>query len=162
MLLGRSAGGQVALSAAYTLPEPGVKGIINFYGPADMVWGYEHPTSPLVLDSKKVMETYLGGALQDVPLQYSSSSATETVSSRTPPTLMIYADNDPLVSPQHGHKLSAKLAAAGVPHAAVYLPWATHGFDYTLNGPGGQLSTWAVKRFLEVILKDKNRETTIF
>ena len=157
VLLGRSAGGQVALSAAYTLHKLAIKGVIDFYGPADMVWGYDNPTNPLVLDSRKIMEDYLGGTLEDVRQQYVQSSATETVTTRTPPTLMIYAGNDPLVSPRHGHRLGKKLAAAGIPYFALYLPWATHGFDYTLHGPGGQLSTWTVKRFLEAILKEEER-----
>jgi acetyl esterase/lipase len=154
-LLGRSAGAQVALSAAYTLHEPAIKGVIDFYGPADMVWGYENPTSPLVLDSRKIMEDYLGGTLQQAPEQFNRSSATETVTAQAPPTLMIYAGNDPLVSPYHGRFLSEKLSGAGIPHFALYLPWATHGFDYTLNGPGGQLSTWAVKSFLKAVLRHK-------
>lgn len=152
VLLGRSAGGQIALSAAYTLHEQSVKGVVDFYGPTDMVWGYENPTNPLVLNSRKVMEDYLGGTLSQLPKQYIQSSATETVATKTPPTLMIYAENDPLVSPRHGNRLSAKLEAYQIPHYALYLPWATHGFDYTLNGPGGQLSTWAVKQFLDAVL----------
>src|SRR5205085_8958681 len=49
ILLGRSAGGQIVLSAAYTLRDRAIKGVISFYGPADMVWGYANPTNPLVL-----------------------------------------------------------------------------------------------------------------
>ncbi|MBB1285687.1 alpha/beta hydrolase [Flavisolibacter sp. BT320] len=157
VLLGRSAGGQVALSAAYTLPEPSIKAVIDFYGPTDMIWGYENPTSPLVLDSRKIMEDYLGGTLDAVPDQYHKSSATETVTTKTPPTLMIYAENDPLVSPRHGTRLQVKLKALNIPHYEVYLPWATHGFDYTLNGPGGQVSTWMVKAFLQVVLKEEQK-----
>lgn len=156
VLLGRSAGGQIALSAAYTMPDPGIKAVIDFYGPTDMVWGYENPTNPLVLDSRKIMEDYLGGTLEQVRQQYIHSSATETVTTQTPPTLMIYAENDPLVSPRHGTRLSRKLKPLNIPFFELYLPWATHGFDYTLNGPGGQLSTWTVKRFLEAILNRKN------
>jgi acetyl esterase/lipase len=156
VLLGRSAGGQVALSAAYTLAEPGIKGVVNFYGPADMAWGYNNPTNPLVMDSRNIMENYLGGTPQDVPQQYSRSSATETVTSASPPTLMIFAENDPLVSARHGNLLSEKLTAAGVSHYALYLPWATHAFDYSLNGPGGQLSTWTIKSFLAAVLQAKN------
>lgn len=152
-LLGRSAGGQVALSSAYTLADNRIKAVICFYGPTDMVWGYENPTSPLVLDSRKIMEDYLGGTLQQVPRQYHRSSATETVTNHTPVTLLIYAENDPLVSPRHGNRLTKKLREKDIPHFAVYLPWATHGFDYTLNGPGGQISTWTVKAFLSAIYR---------
>jgi len=154
ILLGRSAGGQIALSAAYTLPEKDIKAVICFYGPTDMVWGYENPTSPLVLDSRKVMEDYLGGTLNNVRDQYMHSSATETVTTHTPPTLLLFAENDPLVSPRHGTRLAVKLKEKGVPFFELYLPWATHAFDYTLNGPGGQLSTWTVRKFLKAVLKE--------
>lgn len=156
VLLGRSAGGQIALSAAYNLNDPGLKAAICFYGPTDMVWGYQNPTNPLVLDSRKIMEDYLGGTLNEVKDKYINSSATETITPRTPPTLLIYGENDPLVSPRHGTRLSIKLKAQGIPFFELYLPWATHGFDYSLNGPGGQLSTWTVKRFLETIVKENN------
>lgn len=150
-LLGRSAGGQIALSAAYLKNDPRVNGVIAFYGPADMIWGYENPTSPLVLDSRRVMRDYLGGALKEKPEQYRLSSATETVTAATPPTLLLYAERDPLVSPRHGDRLTKHLVEKNIPHFALYLPWATHAFDYTLNGPGGQLSTWTVLRFLTFV-----------
>ncbi|RYZ28411.1 MAG: alpha/beta hydrolase [Chitinophagaceae bacterium] len=159
ILLGRSAGGQIALSAAYTLPEKSIKGVVCFYGPTDMVWGYENPTSPLVLDSRKVMQDYLGGTLGEARDQYINSSATETVTAHTPPTLLIYGENDPLVSPRHGNRLSVKLREKSIPFFELYLPWATHAFDYTLNGPGGQLSTWTVRKFLKAVLQQSN--TTI-
>lgn len=155
VLLGRSAGGQIVLSAACTLNDPTIKGVISFYGPADMVWGYANPTNPLVLDSRKVMEDYLGGTYSHVPQQYINSSATETATSRAAPALLIHGENDPLVSHLHGFRLGKKLDSLGVKHYDVYLPWATHGFDWTLNGPGGQLSTWCVMRFLEsLVFKD--------
>ncbi len=149
VLLGRSAGGQIVLSAAYMLNDPAIKGVISFYGPADMVWGYANPTNPLVLNSRKVMENYLGGTYTQIPQQYVNSSATETVTSRAIPVLLIYGENDPLVSHLHGIRLGRKLDSLGVKHYNLYLPWATHGFDWTLNGPGGQLGTWCVMRFLE-------------
>lgn len=153
VLLGRSAGGQIALSSAYTFHDESIKGVVCFYGPADMVWGYENPTHPLVMDSRKIMRDYLGGSLDEKREHYVTSSATETVDSLTPPTLMIFGENDPLVSHEHGWRLTKKLKAFNRQYFELYLPWATHGFDYTLNGPGGQLSTWTVKKFLEVVTK---------
>lgn len=152
VLLGRSAGGQIVLSAAYTLNDPAIKGVISFYGPADMVWGYANPTNPLVLDSKKVIEDYLSGTYKQVPQQYINSSATETATTRSAHTLLIYGENDPLVSHLHGGRLGKKLDSLKVKHYDLYLPWATHGFDYTLNGPAGQLSTWSVLEFLKTVL----------
>ncbi|MCW3109725.1 MAG: alpha/beta hydrolase [Segetibacter sp.] len=152
VLLGRSAGGQIVLSAAYTLNDPAIKGVISFYGPADMVWGYANPTNPLVLNSRKVMEDYLGGTYQQLPQQYIHSSATETATLHSVPALLIHGENDPLVSHLHGVRLGHKLDSLRLKHYDLYLPWATHGFDYTLNGPAGQLSTWSVMRFLQKVI----------
>ncbi|HLA52969.1 MAG TPA: alpha/beta hydrolase, partial [Flavitalea sp.] len=101
VLLGRSAGAQIALAAAYRVPVPGLKGVISFYGPADMVWGYSAPANPLVLDSKKVMEDYLGGTYGQVPDNYKKSSPIEFVTPVSVPTLLIHGKNDPLVAYEH-------------------------------------------------------------
>ncbi|GGH11087.1 alpha/beta hydrolase [Mucilaginibacter phyllosphaerae] len=153
VLLGRSAGAQIALLAAYTLHEAGLKGIIDFYGPADMVWGYSAPASKLVMDSRAVMERYLGGTYKAVPEKYFDSSPIEFVNRQTVPTLIIHGSNDVLVSPVHSSKLNAKLQQCGVRHFYLNLPWATHGFDYHLNGPGGQLSTYVTERFINAVCR---------
>ena len=151
VLLGRSAGAQIALLAAYTMHEPGLKGVIDFYGPADMVWGYSKPSNPLIMNSRKVMEEYVGGTYKQVPQKYFASSPLEFVSRLSVPTLIIHGSNDVLVSPEHSRRLNLKLQQNGIKHYLVKLPWATHGFDYNLNGPGGQLSTYAVETFLNTI-----------
>jgi acetyl esterase/lipase len=151
VLLGRSAGGQIALIAAYTLNDPGLKGVISYYGPTDMVWGYAHPANPLVLNSRGVVADYLGGSYQAVPKMYDSSSAIQFVNGQTLPTLLIHGQHDPLVAYDNSSMLSKKLAQNGVRHFLLTLPWATHGCDYTLKGPSGQLSTYTVERFLKSV-----------
>jgi len=152
VLLGRSAGAQVALLAAYTLKDPCIKGVVDFYGPADMVWGYSAPANPLVMDSRRVMEDYLGGKYISVPKNYFDSSPIEFVSRSSPPTLIIHGENDVLVAYEHSRRLHRKLNTLKVKNYFLSLPWATHGFDYNINGPGGQLSTYAVKEFLKGVL----------
>ena len=154
VLLGRSAGGQIALDAAYSLRDPSIKGVISYYGPTDMVWGYAHPANPLVLDSKKIMEEYLGGTYRQVPGSYVKSSATETATKNSVPTLLIQGKNDPLVAYDHCNRLDKKLEQCHVRHFVLRLPWATHGCDYTLNGPAGQLSTYVTMRFLKNVFTD--------
>lgn len=151
VLLGRSAGAQLALLAAYTFKNEGIKGVINFYGPADMVWGYFTPANPLVLNSHKVMEAYLGGTYQQQKNQYEASSPILQVNAQTVPTLSIHGKNDVLVSYQHSIRLKQKLNSLGVKNYLLTLPWATHGCDYNLNGPSGQLATYTVERFLHVV-----------
>jgi acetyl esterase/lipase len=152
VLLGRSAGAQIALLAAYTLKDAGIKGIIDFYGPADMVWGYSVPSNPLVMDSRKVMENYIGGTYSQVPQKYAACSPLVYVGKQSVPTLIIHGGNDVLVAYEHSRRLNIKLQQNGVPHYWLQLPWATHGFDYHLNGPGGQLSTYAVETFLKAVV----------
>lgn len=156
VLLGRSAGAQIALMAAYTEPAGSIAGVISFYGPADMVWGWTLPANPLVMDSRKVMRDYLGGSYDEVPEQYAASSATLAVSAGAPPTLMIHGLNDPLVAYEHNTRLIKNLKAYKVPYFLLTLPWATHGFDYTLHGPGGQLSSYAVTHFLQWVSLQKS------
>jgi acetyl esterase/lipase len=153
VLLGRSAGAQIALLSAYKRPQNGLKGVVDFYGPADMVWGYSMPASKLVMDSRAVMERYLGGTYKAVADKYFASSPIEFVNRQTVPTLIIHGDNDVLVSPIHSKKLDKKLQESGIRHYYLDLPWATHGFDYNLTGPGGQLSTYVVERFINTICK---------
>lgn len=148
VLLGRSAGGQIALDAAYSLNDPSIKGVISYYGPTDMVWGYSYPANPLVLDSKKIMEDYLGGTYDQVPANYIRSSATHSVKSNSVPTLLIQGKNDPLVAYDHCNRLSRELDKLNAKYFVLRLPWATHGCDYTLNGPAGQLATYVTTRFL--------------
>ena len=59
---------------------------------------------------------------------------------------------DELVSPFHAEFLSDRLIRADVPHVVVRLPWGVHGCDFFFRGPCGQLSTFAVERFLAAAL----------
>jgi acetyl esterase/lipase len=154
VLLGRSAGGQIALDAAYSLKDPCIRGVISYYGPTDMVWGYQNPANPLVLDSKKIMEDYLGGTYAQVPDNYAKSSATYTVTDSAAPTLLIQGKNDPLVAYDHCNRLNTALNRHHIKHFILRLPWGTHGCDYTLNGPGGQLSTYVTLRFLRNVFNE--------
>jgi acetyl esterase/lipase len=101
------------LMAAYTLDKPGLKGVIDFYGPTSRVRGFVSPSCV--------------------------------------PTLIMHGQQDTRVDYQESRQLSRKLADSGVKHYFLTLPWATHSFDYALNGPGGQLSTYVVERFLQEV-----------
>lgn len=148
VLLGRSAGGQIALQAAYLNPRGSIKGVIAFYAPADMVFGYGLPTNPLIMDSRKIMEAYLGGGYSDVPGAYHASSPFEQASSQSPPTLLLHGRPDVLVSYRHTLHLRERLGILGVRHFVVDIPWGAHGFDYVFRGPGSQIGLYFIERFL--------------
>ncbi|XXY49363.1 alpha/beta hydrolase [Sorangium sp. So ce269] len=147
-LLGRSAGGQLALLAAYTAGDPAIRGAVALYAPSDLNWSWEHPTNPLVLDSPKTLREYLGGTPAQVKDRYDAASAIDFVVPGSPPTLLIHGTRDELVFAEQSRRLERRLAEASVPHLLLELPWATHGCDANPAGPGGQITTWAVERFL--------------
>jgi acetyl esterase/lipase len=155
-LLGRSAGSQIVLAAAAEGARlPGVRGIVDFYGPNDMRLAWTVPGSPWILDSRGLLRDYIGGTPAEFPKRYDEATSLDRAGKDFPPTLMIHGGRDELVWPVHELRLSARLTALGVPHAFVELPWATHGCDYVFSGPCGQISTYAVERFLARILKEK-------
>jgi acetyl esterase/lipase len=152
ILLGRSAGGQIALITAYKNTDPCIKGVISFYAPADMIWGYSIPGNPLILDSRKVMENYLGGTIQKVPEHFKAASPNEFVNPACPPTLLIHGMRDEMVAYEHSIRLKNLLNKAGVKNYLLTLPWATHGCDYNFHGQSAQLSTFAIERFLNTVV----------
>jgi acetyl esterase/lipase len=151
-LVGRSAGGQLALIAAYTLHDPAIKGVVSYYGPAALRWGYANPAKRSIIDSSGVLDAYLGGPPETHGPQYDDASPLAHVGHRTPPTLLINGLRDELVSRVHGEFLSDRLIRAGVPHLFLRLPWAVHGCDYLFGGPCGQITTYAVERFLSAVM----------
>jgi len=151
VLMGRSAGGQIALAAAYTGADPSVRGVISLYAPNDLVLGYAMPSNPWILNSRKVLEDYLGGPPSAHPGAYEAASPLNFVNARTPPTLMIHGYRDEFVSPIHDERLEARLAEFKRPHLFLRLPWALHGCDANLSGPSGQLSLYAMERFLAFV-----------
>ena len=148
VLLGRSAGGQVALTTAYTAVDPAIRGVIGLYAPSDLIFGYVNTHENDMLKSPSLMRQYLGGTPDSARANYESASAIFHVGRGTPPTLLLQGANDALVWHRHSVRLAARLAEQRIPHAHLELPWATHAFDYNLHGPGGQLTMYAVERFL--------------
>jgi acetyl esterase/lipase len=160
-LIGRSAGGQLALLAAYTANDPtlrpgscdaqetSVRAVISFYGPTDLAWDYTHPGRPDVIDTPRVLENYLGGSPATAPQAYASASPIEHVSAQSPPTLFLHGGHDQLVRVENVERIMPKLAAAGVSVTYVYLPWGNHGFDYNFNGWGSQIAQAEIGKFLD-------------
>lgn len=150
-LLGRSAGGQIVLTSAFVNTEPGLKGVVAFYGPNDMFWSYEHPDNPLIMDSKMVQRDFLGGAPDKIPETYKQESPYLFVTPKTVPTLQAHGRVDAHVHYEQSLRLAKKLDKIGVPNFLLTLPWGTHGCEYNLNGPSGQLSMYSVERFLYAV-----------
>lgn len=163
-LMGRSAGGHLALLTAYTpgdralLPgdnsdtETSVRAVVSLYGPTDLIWGYEHPARPDVLDGPGTLRRFLGGTPDSLPEAYAEASPITHVGPNTPPTLLFHGERDLLVGPQHAWHLSERLRAAHVPFQSVYIPYALHGFDFNISGWGSQIEQPVLLAFLRKYL----------
>ncbi|MES2140429.1 MAG: alpha/beta hydrolase [Bacteroidota bacterium] len=152
ILLGRSAGGQIALLAAYTYNDPNIKGVITFYAPADMVWGAGIKGNTWVINTDKVLSDYIGGSLNEFPQKYTASSPVEFIDSSSTPTLIIHGQADVLVAFEHSTRLQKKLNQYHVKNYLLDLPCATHGCDYNINGPSGQVTTFTIERFINSVV----------
>jgi acetyl esterase/lipase len=158
-LLGRSAGGEVALVAAYSAGDPRVppacavddapvSGVVSVYGPTDLTWGYAHTIRPDVVQATRVLELYLGGPPSAAPEAYRLASANTWVDRPLPRTLLIHGTGDRLVSVENPRILARALRDAGRPIEVLEIPLADHGFDHHAGGLADQLAQHAIVRFL--------------
>lgn len=148
VLMGRSAGGQIAEAVAYAAHDPAIRGCIAFYAPADLHLAHEFARDDDIISSLGLVLRYMGGPPAAVRASYDSASAILLADRESPPTLLLHGRRDPYVWYLQSQRLAARLAALGVRHYFLDLPWATHAFDFNPHGPGGQLSAYAVGRFL--------------
>ncbi|HEX5473597.1 MAG TPA: alpha/beta hydrolase [Vicinamibacterales bacterium] len=151
VLLGRSAGGELALLSAYTAGDPSIRGVVSLYGASDLRYEYEHPAPTPLLDTRAALERYLGGPPASRPDPYFNASPVNFVSATSPPTLLVQGALDRIVRADETGRLEARLARAGVAHLLLRLPWATHRCDKSFGGPCGQIVTYAVERFLDAV-----------
>ncbi len=153
VLLGRSAGAQVALCAAYHFHMPNIKGVVSYYGPADMVWAGQLSAKAGVLNNNEIYNNYLGGQYKDVPEKFKEISAVHYADASSPPTLMIHGKIDPLVFHIHPERLQKRLNELNIPNYYVEFNYATHGCDYSIKSPAGQVGTYAIERFLHSVIE---------
>lgn len=162
VLLGRSAGGHLALLAAYStgdkrLPpscpvaEKPVRGVISIYPIVDMEGAYAQPPSPDLLDTRDAMHKLIGGPPSQFPEQYKAATPTwwvEQKVARIPPTLLLHGQDDLLVPVSHARRMFDVLTA-GQHTARLYgIPAADHGFDFRAGGIGEQIERAAILDFL--------------
>jgi acetyl esterase/lipase len=151
VLIGRSAGAQLALVAAYQHGGPAVAGVVSFYGPVFLADGWREPPRPDPLDVRTVLETYLGGTPDQIPDRYQAASPVTYVTRQSPPTLLVYGRRDHIVEVRFGQRLAARLRAAGVPVALLEIPWAEHAFDVLPSGLSAQIALYYTERFVSAV-----------
>ncbi|MEL7672667.1 MAG: alpha/beta hydrolase [Chloroflexota bacterium] len=155
-LIGRSAGGHLALMAAYTANDPrfpagcgndtsgaldeSVRAVVVSYAPADLMLWPAEPGSAIA--------ALLGGLPGEIPDRYREASPISYVRPGLPPTLIVHGQRDRLVPPVHSEQLFNHLRAAGVRSVLLRIPWGRHGVDSLIVGLTGPMIQYDVDRFL--------------
>jgi acetyl esterase/lipase len=157
VLLGRSAGAQLALLAAYRGgetpcgPVARVRGVVAMYGPTDLLAAYADPGDPDLIGGRAVLRDYVGGTPDDARERFLDAMPRTWLEGAVP-TLLIHGEQDQIVYPRHSEDLAARLRERGVPVVHLRLPWSGHSFDAVSVGVGGQIALAATVRFAESVL----------
>ncbi len=152
-LMGRSAGAQLAMLAAYQDPSPiAIKAIINYYGPVNLIAGYNQVPSPDPIGSRATLTAFLGGSPSEVPDRYDQASPINAVKPGLPPSLLIYGGRDNIIRAEYGQVLAEALQAQGNPVIFITIPWADHVFDAVFSGISNQVALYYTERFLAATL----------
>jgi acetyl esterase/lipase len=153
-VIGRSAGSQLAMLAAYS-PEIAfpIRAVVSYYGPIDLTAGYRNPPIPDPINSRAVLKAFLGGTPSQLPELYRDASPITYVKPDLPPTLLIYGDRDYIVQAKYGQKMAERLQEAGNTVVFLKIPWANHAFDAIFNGLSNQIALYYTERFLAWALR---------
>jgi len=147
VLAGGSAGGHLALLAAYTsdCPEwtPGelksanlrVKAVVSYYGPPDLhaffEEGYGRVNPPKKV--KEIARNLLRGTAGESPRPYQKGSPVAYVRSGCPPTLIFQGEHDCGVPAKSTRDFYHRLVQAGASVIYVEFPQTEHGFDLQIK-----------------------------
>lgn len=169
VLAGWSAGGQLALLAAYaghefpsTCPRAGddptagrtppVSRVIALYPPTHLAALATDPRPRWHTDLHHRVQAYLRGHIGDTPSDrpeaYRAADPATYVRPGLPPTMLVQGGADYLVPPQYGRRMAQALERAGGGHRYVEIAYAGHGFDVSWGGFGTQVTRHAVTEFL--------------
>jgi acetyl esterase/lipase len=148
-LLGRSAGGHLALLAGYTAEQSSRPWrIAALYAPTDLAQLFVQARGRHGRDLRDALCALLGGTPETVPDIYQRASPLTHVHPAALPTLLIHGAWDSAVPPWHSQALYDALQHARVSVDMVAVPCARHAFDLIPAGLPTQLAGAALLKFL--------------
>jgi acetyl esterase/lipase len=148
-LVGRSAGGQLAMLAAYSGSHVPIRAVVNYYGPGDLAELHraELQPDPLVRNAK--VEALLGGSPDTAADAYRDASPSTYLRAGLPPTLHLQGTHDDAVGVGPARRFHERIVAGGSRSLFLEMPWSGHSFDFVYFGPGNTLSLAYVDSFLD-------------
>jgi acetyl esterase/lipase len=151
-LMGRSAGGHLAALAAYEQDAIPFRAVISYYGPSDLTEGFHDPPFPNPINTRSVLQDFLGGTPEEMSERYQKASPNRYVRPDLPPSLLIYGGRDHVVQSKFGRMLYTQLRASGNRAVFLEIPWAEHAFDAVFSGISNQLALYYTERFIASLL----------
>jgi acetyl esterase len=159
-LLGSSAGGHLALLAAYSNSEPRlpagchpdgeVRAVAALYPVTDLTAFYGTPTRWLdwSRDIRGQATRLVGGTPATVPNRYRIASPLTHVDDGVPPTYLAHGTRDQVVPISQSLHLARRLRQVDVPHRMVALHGSNHGYDLFGGGWNTQTTLSTLEDFL--------------
>ena len=155
-VMGNSAGGNLAMLAAYDRGDPelppscdgplvAVRSVINLYGPADLTLIQQSGSLAYVRDT---LRRYIGGTAAQYPERYRALSPINHIDATTAPTITLLGTSDRIISLDQAEVLDRALVRAGIAHETVLLPATDHGFDFNWGAFGTQIARAKIASFL--------------
>ncbi len=156
-LMGGSAGGNLAMLAAYStgeralaptcsVPNVRIRGVIDLYGPSDLAFTYANTGSAGFI--RPAMERYLGAGPDVLSERYRLLSPL-TYATSAVPTLVVIGARDRIIPSEQADALGAALTAAGVFSEVIRIPATDHAFDVNWNGLATQIARTKIRSFLQ-------------
>lgn len=158
VVIGDSAGGNLALMAAYAagtdrvtsscnLPAVPPARVMAIEPAADLaaIWADDSvPGDPV---GGPFPEAYIGGPPSQYPARYAAASPLSLLRAGLPPTFILAAENDHLILPARTADLAHRLALGGVPCQILTVPYAEHGIAAGPDDYGAQYEEQLVAGF---------------
>jgi acetyl esterase len=158
-LLGSSAGGNLAINAAYLANAgglesscggtvPRVAAVSALYPPVDLAAAWASQV-PGISDMGRQFNTYyVGGSPQQFPDRYRFAASGTHINAAAPPTLVIFGANDHLVPPDATDRFAQQASDAGVDVTSIRFPYGDHAFNLNQYGIGNQFYLGMTDQFL--------------
>ncbi|MEU4769792.1 alpha/beta hydrolase [Actinosynnema sp. NPDC023794] len=152
MLIGDSAGGNLALQAAYKGnagqlrsscggAPPRVAAVSALYPVSDMAQLYANEPSRIFA------ERYVGGSPDQYPERYAATTPANHITPQAPPTLLTMGTSDYIVPPDGTRRLYDRLHRGDVPCDLIEVPYGQHVFDAAPGAVGTQVWRQATLRW---------------
>lgn len=159
VLLGDSAGGNLAVNLAYSAAQgvvqsscgavPVPAAVVVQYPAVDPVATYERGFPVPGFEPQMLMAGYVGGTPEEFPDRIKAISSDTYISAKAPPTLVIEPEKDGLVVSDGVYDFVDKAKAAGVDIELVRIPFSNHVYNQiAANSLGNQARLTITERYL--------------